>query len=192
MLEARNKPTLFPASLSKTFHILRVFHSGFSPQLVGLCIPSEMVLDSSIGRWAETVVVSGPQSPAEPWSCIAGPAELSPSAQRWAGNWVEALRHHSNPALLGRALPKEHWQGSLTTLAWSPSYCPEASKHTCLWRPEPWPLRCVGGLNVLPNLLYHHIRLSCPWETSEQLLALRRGAKRPSRPCVSVREGSPS
>lgn len=39
VLEARNKPTLFPASLSKTSHILRMFCSVFLPSWQGSASP---------------------------------------------------------------------------------------------------------------------------------------------------------
>lgn len=39
VLESMNKLTLFPGSLSKTFHILRVFHSVFLPSWQGSASP---------------------------------------------------------------------------------------------------------------------------------------------------------
>lgn len=48
MLEARNKPTLFPASLSKTFHILRVFRSVFLPSWWSSASPRKWCLTAPL------------------------------------------------------------------------------------------------------------------------------------------------
>lgn len=64
------------------------------------------------------------------------------------GPWAP---RHPHLTYLERALPKD--PGHVLLLGGPPA---TALRPASLWRPDPWLLRCVGGLNDMLDLPYHH------------------------------------